>query len=163
MMLAKNQAKFDLLYKAAIIGALFFGLVFIVISGLALYTNISPELFLPFHLFSALWLLCAMVLHIIHRRSKLRKLRTQLTDLVKHNKNPSFCTFDRLIDRFGRLTFQQLIEKFDLEEQQTKEALRQIHISVKDNQQTLYKICHQNNEKIFLIVDVVTNLKVAQL
>ncbi|AIN47874.1 TPA: hypothetical protein SIC75_001061 [Pasteurella multocida] len=151
--------KFSVIYKFSLTMLMLISVSAIILSGLFLYFGINFPVALSTHLIFALLFICSIVLHLIHRRSKLKKIHTQFFDWLYHSKYPSYCTLERLIQTFENLTVQQLIEEFQLSEPHFLDELRQVRIQVLSTRQTLRQACHNNDEKIFLCIDIAMRLK----
>ncbi|MGF7453312.1 hypothetical protein [Pasteurella bettyae] len=150
---------FPMIYKFMVICLLLCSLCLVAASGISLYLGFNFSLSLYLHLTCACFLVLFAVLHFINRRSKFRKLKTQMYDVIMHSKYPSYCTLDRLIMTFEGLTIQQLIDTFQLDETQLKDAFQENRIFIQSNQQTLRQVTKNDDEKIFLAIDIVTRLK----
>ncbi|AKD38895.1 transmembrane protein [Pasteurella multocida subsp. multocida OH4807] len=151
--------KFSVIYKFLLITILVISLPLLLLSGLSLYLGIHFSLALPLHILFALLFISAALLHLFNRRSKLKKVNTQFFDLVTQNRYPSYCTLDRLIHTFESVTVQKVIEELHLSETALLHALREGRISITDTQQTLRQACNNNDEKIFLFIDIAMRLK----
>ncbi|MGC6248236.1 hypothetical protein ACNO7P_07315 [Bisgaard Taxon 45] len=151
--------KLSVIYKFSLITLMLLSFLAMIFSGLFLYLGINFALALEFHLLFALLLICSIALHVINRRHKLKKINTQFFDWLYHSKYPSYCTLERLIQTVEHLTVQQLIEALQLSETHFLDALRQARIQVLSTRQTLRQACHNNDEKIFLSIDIAMRLK----
>ena len=88
------------------------GLVGISVQRLRDLTFSGPfESIFQLHLGSALLLILGVALHFFNRKNKAVKIVQQFTDLVTHNRYPTYCNLDRLIMTFEHFSILQIAEQ----------------------------------------------------
>ena len=141
--------KWDVIYKFCLLCMLIAGLVGILFSGLGIYFQWPIQGIFQWHLGSALLLILGVALHFFNRKNKAVKIVQQFTDLVTHNRYPTYCNLDRLIMTFEHFSILQIAEQLQLNPSILFSELANGKINFSDANRTLRENFPHNDEKIF--------------
>ena len=92
--------KFEVIYKFFLVWGLALSLLFVVASGISMWLGFPFAQALDIHLFFAGFTVFGLLLHFYSRKKKWVKINTQFSDLITHNRMPSYCNLDRLMMTF---------------------------------------------------------------
>ena len=152
--------KWDVIYKFCLLSMLIAGLVGILFSGLGIYFQWPIQGIFQWHLGSALLLILGVVLHFFNRKNKAVKIVQQFTDLVTHNRYPTYCNLDRLIMTFEHFSILQIAEQLQLNPSILFSELANGKIKLSA---MLTALCEKNfphnDEKIFAAITIALKLR----
>ena len=100
-----------------------------------------------------------LLLHFYNRKKKWVKINTQFTDLITHNRMPSYCNLDRLMMTFEHFSIQQIAEQLNLSLPILLNELSQAQINITDSHRTLRENFPLNDEKIFATITIALKVR----
>ena len=151
--------KWDVIYKFCLLCMLIAGLAGILFSGLGIYFQWPIQGIFQLHLGSALLFILSVTLHFFNRKNKAVKIVQQFTDLVTHNRYPTYCNLDRLIMTFEHFSILQIAEQLQLTPSILLTELANGKISFSDSNRTLRENFPHNDEKIFAAITIALKLR----
>lgn len=151
--------KVEVIYKFLLICLLVTGLCGVLISGVAILLGWRVPNLMDCHLIFAALLVGGLLLHVFNRRNKLAKTLTQFSDLIFHNRYPSYCSLDRLLMTFEHFSIVQIAEQLQLSLPLLMKELALGKIEFKDTKQSLRSNFPHNDEKIFAVVTITLKLR----
>ena len=96
---------------------------------------------------------------LFNRKNKAVKIVQQFTDLVTHNRYPTYCNLDRLIMTFEHFSILQIAEQLQLTPSILFTELANGKINFSDANRTLRENFPHNDEKIFAAVTIALKLR----
>ena len=151
--------KFEVIYKFFLVWGLALSLLFVVASGISMWLGFPFAQALEIHLFFAGFTVFGLLLHFYSRQKKWVKINTQFTDLITHNRMPSYCNLDRLMMTFEHFSIQQIAEQLNLSLPILLNELSQAQINITDSHRTLRENFPLNDEKIFATITIALKVR----
>ena len=150
----------NILGKGLLITALLCGFVIMALTGAALYWGWGdlPTL-MQWHYSVGAIFVAVLIIHIIHRRKKLRKNITQATDVLFKQKYPAYCNLDRLMLTFENVPVIELAEKLALPLPLLLDELKQGRVSIQDPTRSLRENLKDNDERLFSAITIALKLR----
>ena len=151
--------KFEVIYKFFLVWGLALSLLFVVASGISMWLGFPFSQALDIHLFFAGFTVFGLLLHFYSHKKKWVKINTQFTDLITHNRMPSYCNLDRLMMTFEHFSIQQIAEQLNLSLPILLNELSQAQINITDSHRTLRENFPLNDEKIFATITIALKVR----
>ncbi|MDU8925393.1 hypothetical protein RYD26_10835 [Pasteurellaceae bacterium LIM206] len=148
----------EVIGKTLLVTLLLFSILLVGGTGIGFLFGGVESATVHLHILAGLSFIVLLIIHLIHRRKKLLKLKTQMTDVLFYNKYPSPCNLDRLLMTFEQVKVIDLADRLQIPPMKLVEELRQGKIDIVDVHSTLRDVVKSNDEKLFTAITIALRL-----